>query len=112
GQSSFARHAIAYADNCVVVDKALDLTRLAPFACGFQTGAGAVLNVLEPAADEPVVVFGAGAVGLAAVAAARGHGVQTVVAVDPVPGRRAIAEEYGAVALDPTQPDAAPVEEQ
>jgi len=111
GQSSFARHAIAYADNCVVVDKGLDLTRLAPFACGFQTGAGTVLNVLDPKPDEPIVVFGAGAVGLAAVAMARGLGVETVVVVDPVASRRTVAEEYGAVALDPMEADAAPVEE-
>ncbi|WP_028655198.1 NAD(P)-dependent alcohol dehydrogenase [Nocardioides sp. J54] len=111
GQSSFARHAIAYADNCVVVDKSLDLTRLAPFACGYQTGAGTVLNVLDPAPDEPLVVFGAGAVGLAAVAAARGRGVETVVVVDPAAPRRAVAEGYGATALDPTEPGAAPVEE-
>src|SRR4051812_39266730 len=48
GQSSLSQHAIAYADNCVVVDKALDLTRVAPYGCGFQTGAGTVLNVLTP----------------------------------------------------------------
>jgi len=105
GQSSFARHALAYADNCVVVDKELDLTRLAPFGCGFQTGAGTVLNVVlgggEPRPGESLVVFGAGAVGLAAVAAARGAGMDTVVAVDPVAARRALAERYGAVALDP-----------
>lgn len=109
GQSSFARHALAYADNCVVVDKTLDLTRLAPFACGFQTGAGTVLNVLDPAPEEPVVVFGAGAVGLAAVAAARGLGVETAVVVDPLPERRAVAEGYGASALDPTDETAGPV---
>lgn len=111
GQSSLAGHALAYADNCVVVDKRLDLTRLAPFACGFQTGAGTVLNVLDPDPAEPIVVFGAGAVGLAAVAVARGAGVETVIAVDPVAARRAIAEEYGAAALDPAQQDAAPVED-
>lgn len=109
GQSSFARHALAYADNCVVVDKDLDLTRLAPFACGFQTGAGTVLNVLDPAPDEPVVVFGAGAVGLAAVAAARGQGVETVVVVDPVAERRAVAEGYGATTLDPGEEAEGPV---
>ena len=38
GQSSFSQHAIAYADNCIVVDKALDLPRLGPYGCGFQTG--------------------------------------------------------------------------
>lgn len=112
GQSSLARHALAYADNCVVVDKGLDLTRLAPFACGFQTGAGTVLNVLDPAPGDSLVVFGAGAVGLAAVAAARGAGVETVVAVDPAPARRAAAEDYGATAIDPTADAAGPVEEQ
>lgn len=112
GQSSFARHALAYADNCVVVDKSLDLTRLAPFACGFQTGAGTVLNLLDPAPDDAIVVFGAGAVGLAAVAMARGLGVTTVIAVDPLAARRALAEAYGATAIDPTAADAPAVEEQ
>lgn len=107
GQSSFARHALAYADNCVVVDRSLDLRLLAPFGCGFQTGAGTVLNVVlgggEPRPGESLVVFGAGAVGLAAVAAACGAGITTVVAVDPVGSRRALAEKYGAVALDPAE---------
>ena len=101
GQSSLARHAIAYADNCVVVDPALDLATIAPFGCGFQTGAGTVLNVLRPAADDSLVVYGVGAVGLAAVAAARATGVSTVVAVDRIPGRLRIAEKYGARGLDP-----------
>ena len=51
GQSSLAGHALAYADNCVKVDPELDLTLLAPYGCGFQTGAGTVLNVIEPAKD-------------------------------------------------------------
>ena len=110
GQSSFARHALAYADNCVVVDKDLDLTLLAPFGCGFQTGAGTVLNVLRPQPEESLVVYGAGAVGLAAIAAARGAGVGTVVAVDPASGRRQVAEGYGALVLDPLEEGAEPVE--
>src|SRR3546814_7610691 len=36
GQSTFARHAIASADNLVVVDKSLDLARLGPYGCAFQ----------------------------------------------------------------------------
>src|SRR3954454_6121388 len=88
GQSSLSRHAIAYADNCVVVDKSLDLTRLAPYGCGFQTGAGTVLSVLRPSPEDSLVVYGVGAVGLAALAAARHLGVRTLVAVDPVASRR------------------------
>ncbi|GAA3813330.1 NAD(P)-dependent alcohol dehydrogenase [Nocardioides panacisoli] len=110
GQSSLARHSLAYADNCVVVDPGLDLSLLAPFGCGFQTGAGTVLNVLRPELDEPLVVFGVGAVGLAAIAAARGLGVETVIAVDPTEERRAVARGYGAVTLDPTDGEA-PVEQ-
>jgi aryl-alcohol dehydrogenase len=103
GQSSLSQHAIAYADNCVVVDKAVDLTRVAPYGCGFQTGAGTVLNVLDPAPEDSLVVFGVGAVGLAALAAARHLGVGSLVAVDPMTGRRDAAERLGAVAVDPTE---------
>lgn len=102
GQSSLARHALAYADNCVVVDPALDLARLAPFGCGYQTGVGTVLNVLRPTATDSLVVYGAGAVGLAAVAAARSVDTGTLVAVDLQPARLAEAERLGAVALDAT----------
>lgn len=102
GQSSLSRHAIAYADNCVVVDPALDLSLVAPYGCGFQTGAGTVLNLLRTAPDQSLVVFGAGAVGLAAIAAARAHGAGTIVAVDLQPSRLAIAERLGAAAVDAT----------
>ena len=101
GQSSLSQHAIAYADNCVVVDRSLDLTRLAPYGCGFQTGAGTVLNVLRPGPEHSLAVFGVGAVGLAALAAAKHVGVGTMVAVDPLASRREIAERYGAVGIDP-----------
>ncbi|MEN8707174.1 MAG: NAD(P)-dependent alcohol dehydrogenase [Nocardioides marinisabuli] len=102
GQSSLARHAIAHADNCVVVDPELDLTLAAPYGCGFQTGAGTVLNVLAPGAQDSLAVYGAGAVGLAAVAAAVAEGVGTVLAVDLAAGRLAEAERLGATPVDAT----------
>jgi aryl-alcohol dehydrogenase len=102
GQSSLSRHAIAYADNCVVVDKSLDLTRIAPYGCGFQTGAGTVLNVIKPSPQDSLVVYGVGAVGLAALAAATHAGVETLVAVDPLESRREMAARYGAIGVDPS----------
>jgi len=102
GQSSLAMHAIAYADNCVVIDKSADLTKVAPYGCGFQTGAGTVLNVLKPGPAESLVVYGVGAVGLAALAAAKHLKVGTTVAVDPMQSRRDAAAKYGAVGVDPT----------
>jgi len=101
GQSSLAAHALAYADNCVKVDPELDLTLLAPYGCGFQTGAGTVLNVIKPAKDDSLVVYGVGAVGLAAIAAAAAEGVESIIAVDPLAGRRRAAEKFGVTTVDP-----------
>lgn len=47
-----------------------------------------------------VVVLGLGAVGLCAVRAAVALGAGRVLAVDPVPGRRSLATDSGAVALE------------
>jgi aryl-alcohol dehydrogenase len=103
GQSSLAAHALAYADNCVKVDPELDLTLLAPYGCGFQTGAGTVLNVLKPGTDDSLVVYGVGAVGLAAIAAAAAEGLDSIIAVDPLASRREVAARFGATALDPDE---------
>src|SRR3954466_2960488 len=84
GQSSLAAHALAYADNCVKVDAALDLELAAPYGCGFQTGAGTVLNVIKPTSADSLVVYGVGAVGLAAIAAAAAEGLDSIIAVDPL----------------------------
>ncbi|MHB8695755.1 MAG: NAD(P)-dependent alcohol dehydrogenase [Solirubrobacteraceae bacterium] len=107
GQSSFATHALAYGSNVVVLDAPLDLVTAAPLGCGVQTGAGTVFNVLAPEADAALVVFGAGAVGCSALMAAAACGVGTIIAVDPVAARRALATELGATAvIDPVVDDA------
>ena len=106
GQSSFASHALAYESNVVVLDGDIDLALAAPLACGIQTGAGTVLNVLQPPAGASLAVFGAGAVGLSALMAAAAAGVETIIAVDPVASRRALAAELGASAtVDPGSDD-------
>jgi aryl-alcohol dehydrogenase len=99
GQSSFARHALTARRNAVVVDPTVDLSLVAAFGCGVQTGAGAVLNVLQPSPRSRLVVFGLGGVGMAAVMAAAALGVQQVVGVDLAASRRATALEVGATAV-------------
>jgi aryl-alcohol dehydrogenase len=102
GQSSFATHAIATARNAVPVPRDLPLELLGPLGCSLQTGAGAVLRVLAPEPGASLAVFGAGAVGLASVMAARVAGCSTIIAVDPDIGRLEIALELGAThAVDP-----------
>lgn len=96
GQSSFARYALSSRRNAVVIDPGLDLTHVAAFGCGIQTGAGAVINVLQPRPNSRLVVFGLGGVGMAAVMAGAMRGVQTIVGVDLSTSRRETALQVGA----------------
>jgi aryl-alcohol dehydrogenase len=96
GQSSFATHVIATARNAVVVDKALPLEKLGPLGCGLITGAGSVLNALQVEAGRSLVVYGVGAVGLAALMAGKASGADPLVAVDLHDSRLELAEELGA----------------
>jgi aryl-alcohol dehydrogenase len=98
GQSSFAAHALASDRNVLVVDAADEdeLAALAPFGCGLQTGAGAVFNEARPRPGQALAVFGAGAVGLAAVLAAALTPAAVIVAVDVVPSRLELARALGA----------------
>lgn len=96
GQSSFATYAIAKSRNAVKVDPEVDLALLGPLGCGIQTGAGTVLNRLKPEFGSSIVIYGAGAVGLSAVMAAKITGCQYIVAVDVHDNRLALAKEFGA----------------
>jgi aryl-alcohol dehydrogenase len=106
GQSSFATYSLATERNVVKVPRDLPLELLGPLGCGFQTGAGAVINSLKVPAGASLAVFGSGAVGLAAIMAAKVAGAHPIVAVDINPGRLALARELGAShALDPRDGD-------
>jgi len=96
GQSSFATHALASPRNAVVVDRSLPLELLGPLGCGIQTGAGGILRALDVRSGTSVVVYGAGAVGLSAVMAAKIAGAAKIVAVDLHARRLALARELGA----------------
>ncbi|HTJ69490.1 MAG TPA: NAD(P)-dependent alcohol dehydrogenase [Actinospica sp.] len=96
GQSSFAQHALADERSVIKVDPDADLDVLAPLGCGVQTGFGSVWNILRPEAGASIAIFGSGAVGLAALMAARLLPLSTVIAVDLVPERLELARELGA----------------
>ncbi|MEW2491299.1 NAD(P)-dependent alcohol dehydrogenase [Streptomyces sp. NPDC048411] len=96
GQSSFAGYALANERNAVKLPDDVDLELVGPLGCGIMTGAGCVINVMRLRPGDSVAVFGAGAVGLAAVMAAKASGAGRIVAVDVHADRRALALELGA----------------
>jgi aryl-alcohol dehydrogenase len=96
GQSSFATHSVATERNVVRLDPDVPLEIVAPFGCGIQTGAGAVLQTFRPEAGSSIAIFGTGTVGLAAAMAARVAGCTTIIGIDVRPSRLELAQEVGA----------------
>ena len=96
GQSSFATYSITTADALVKVPGNTPLELLGPLACGLGTGAGAVLNEARPRLGDSVLIVGVGAVGLAAIMAARNSGVTKIIAADIHDNRLEMAQEFGA----------------
>ena len=96
GQSSFATHSLATERNLVKVSRDLPLDILSPLGCGIQTGAGTVMNSLQVSKGASIAIFGTGAVGLAAVMAARIVGANPIIGVDHNPMRLELALELGA----------------
>jgi aryl-alcohol dehydrogenase len=95
GQSSFATHSLATERNLVKVSKNLSLEVLSPLGCGLQTGAGTVMNSLKVPKGASIAVFGTGAVGLAAVMAARLVGAHPIIGVDIKPWRLKLGLKLG-----------------
>jgi aryl-alcohol dehydrogenase len=96
GQSSFATYANVVEESVVRVDRDVPLEHLGPLGCGINTGAGTVLNELKPIIGSSLAVFGTGAVGSAAVMAARVAHCAIIVAVDIHDSRLELAKELGA----------------
>jgi aryl-alcohol dehydrogenase len=96
GQSSFSTFANVVESSLIVVDRDLPLDKIAFLGCGMQTGAGSILNELRPPAGSSIAIAGTGAVGHAAVMAARASGCTTIIAIDRHKNRVDLAQELGA----------------
>ena len=95
-QSSFGNFTIANERFAVRVRSEAPLEHVCALACGGQTGAGAVLNVMKPHAGDSFVVFGIGTVGLSGLMAAKICGCDPIIAIDVHDHRLSLARELGA----------------
>ncbi|MGW8483027.1 alcohol dehydrogenase catalytic domain-containing protein [Microbacterium sp. NPDC055903] len=95
-QSSWSTLVIARQTNAVRIGEDVPWEVAAPLGCGILTGAGTIINVLQPGPGDALLVIGAGTTGLAAVMAAAHRGVTRIAVSDPDASRRALAVELGA----------------
>jgi NDMA-dependent alcohol dehydrogenase len=94
--STFAERTVVPEASCVRIRKDVPLPIAALVGCAVMTGVGAAVNRARVAAGSAAIVFGAGGVGLSVVQGCRLAGAGTIVAVDPVESKRALALELGA----------------
>src|SRR5438045_2641681 len=96
GTSTFAEYTVMPQIALAKVNPEADLSRACLFACGLSTGLGAAINTAKVQSGSFCVVFGAGMVGLGAVAGCRLQGAERVVCVDMSEDRLEMAREHGA----------------
>jgi S-(hydroxymethyl)glutathione dehydrogenase/alcohol dehydrogenase len=106
GTSTFAERTVMPEIALAKVSPEAPLEHACLFACGLSTGLGAAMNTAKVEAGSTCAVFGAGMVGLGAVAGCRLQGAERIIAVDLSPERLELARGQGATDTLPGGPDA------
>ena len=96
GTSTFAEYTVMPEIALAKVSPEAPLDRACLFACGLSTGLGAAMYTAKVEAGSTCVVFGAGMVGLGAVAGARLQGAERIICVDLSQDRLDLARGQGA----------------
>ncbi len=96
GTSTFAEYTVMPEIALAKVSPEAPLDRACLFACGLSTGLGAAMFTAKVREGSTCVVFGAGMVGLGAVAGARLQGAERIVCVDMSAERLELARAHGA----------------
>jgi Zn-dependent alcohol dehydrogenase len=96
GVSCFAERVVVSETSVLPVPDGVPPEIAAISACAVITGVGAVLNVVQRPAGQPLAVFGTGGVGLAAVMGAALTAAHPVIAIDIDPVKLDLARRLGA----------------
>ncbi len=96
GTSTFSEYTVMPEIALAKVDPEAPLDRACLFACGLSTGLGAAINTAKVEAGSTCAVFGAGMVGLGAVAGCRLLGAERIFAIDLSEDRLELARGQGA----------------
>src|ERR1035437_623999 len=99
GTSTFAEYTVMPEIALARIDPEAPLDRACLFACGLSTGLGAAMRTAAVREGSTCVVFGAGMVGLGAVAGCRLQGAERIVCVDLSEERLELARGQGATHL-------------
>jgi Zn-dependent alcohol dehydrogenase len=93
---TWGTHAVVDEQYLVKVEGEVNQDLGSVIGCAVMTGAGAVLNSVAVEPGQSVAIWGAGGVGLCAIAGARISGASRIIAVDVNDDKLVLAREFGA----------------
>lgn len=99
GITTFSRHAVVSENRLTLLQAEFPMKSAAMLGCAIPTGVGVVFNTAQPKPGESAAIFGAGGIGLCAVAGAAISGCVPVIAVDVQPAKLELAARMGATHL-------------
>ncbi len=94
--STFMTAAVISENRLVRIDPSVSLRDAALLGCAVPTGAGTVLNILNPSPKNSIAVFGLGGIGQCAVVAASNIGMGMIVGIDISEDKLELAKRLGA----------------
>jgi S-(hydroxymethyl)glutathione dehydrogenase/alcohol dehydrogenase len=106
GTSTFAEYTVMPEIALAKINRDAPLDRACLFACGLSTGIGAAMKTAAVEPGSTCVVFGAGMVGLGAVAGCRLQGAERIICIDLSAERLELAKGQGATETMIGGPDA------
>jgi len=106
GTSTFAEYTVMPEIALANIDPEAPFEHAALFACGLSTGLGAAMFTARVEPGSTCVVFGAGMVGLGAVAGCRLQGAERIICIDLSDERLELARGQGATETLAGGPDA------
>lgn len=97
--TTFSDYAVVSENRCVRIPRDVPMDIAALLGCAVPTGAGVIINTLNPAPNSSIVIWGGGGIGLSAVMAAKLTRCHPIIAVDVHESKLEMAHTFGATHL-------------
>lgn len=94
--TTFSEYSVVSENRCVKLPEGVPLDVGSLFGCAVQTGAGIIINTINPKKNSTLAIFGIGGIGLNMLMAARLYKLSAIIAVDIENYKLEMAKEFGA----------------
>ena len=94
--TTFNEYSIVSENRLIKLDKEIPLDEGVLFGCAIPTGAGIIINEINPKENSIIAIFGLGGIGLSALMATKLYNFKKIIAIDIEDKKLTLAKEFGA----------------